>query len=343
MTNYLSNKLRVISFMLICMVVLLHAQIIQLSPDGISVFIQELITGKITKIAVSSFYAISGFLFAYSIDEDKKIEVFRNKIKKRVKTLLVPYFIWSTVCTLFLCIAQLLMPSIFGTSKLIMEYDFNDYINEFIINPTIAYQLWFLRDLFIVSILSPVLYILLKYLRGCFIIFLFLLNLIFWKIGFLSIVSVTFFSTGMYLAMFRKNWPEYIVSNRLWWFIPLFWISLNLFLVYVEYDSLILFFINKILGIISIWVAYDLLYEKYIERWLTVDVFSFTFLIFILHEPTLTLLKKLYIKGIGVDSIITSLFFYFFSPLALISGIIFVGRFFKTRRPNTYNLLTGSR
>lgn len=343
MTVYLSNKLRVLSFVLICMVVLLHAQIIQMSPNGISVFIQQLFTEKITRIAVSFFFIISGFLFAYTIDERQIVKSFKYKINKRIKTLLVPYVIWSIICILLFGVLQVLIPSLTETSKSIVKYTFNDYLNEFIINPSLAYQLWFIRDLFVVSILSPIIFILLKHLKILLIIFLLLISIYFWYIGFLSITSLTFFSLGMYMAMFHKSEVEYIFSNRIYWIIPLLWIIFNIIITYTKYESSIIFLLNKLVGIMAIWISYDLLYHDYIKRWLSIDVFSYAFLIYLMHEPTLTLCKKVYINTIGVTTTISSLLFYFICPFALISIIIFIGKILKKRLPRAYRVLTGSR
>lgn len=343
MTRYLSNKLRVVSFVQICMVVLLHAQIFQLSPHGISEFVQHLITGRITRIAVPFFFVISGFLFAYTIDERQKTESIKRKITKRVRTLLIPYIVWSITCLLLVCILQFLWPSITGTSKLIVNYNFNDYIKEIIISPSIAYQLWFIRDLFIVSFFAPVLIFLIKYLRGFLIILLVVLNITYWAIGFLSTTSITFFSIGLYLAIYHKDWPETIISNQLWSFIPIFWIIINIVLEYLDVNSSLIYLANEMIGIISAWIAYDLLYKKCIERWLTLDIFSFSFLIYILHEPILTLLKKIYIRVIGVDTAFTSLALYFLCPFVLIAGIITIGRLLKHHIPKIYSLLTGNR
>jgi fucose 4-O-acetylase-like acetyltransferase len=43
---------------------------------------------------VPVFFFISGFLFFYSVDFNT--DVYKRKIKSRVKTLLIPYIIWNT-------------------------------------------------------------------------------------------------------------------------------------------------------------------------------------------------------------------------------------------------------
>lgn len=344
MTKYLSNKLRAISFILICMIVWLHAQVIELSPNGIAVYVQHFFTEKITRIAVSFFFLISGFLFCYTIDQNHKIKSFKNKIKKRVSTLLIPFMIWNILCLILVVIIQNSSQINIYSSDIVPEYNFYDYIYQIIFDrPPIAYHLWFIRDLFVVTLISPVIYLLLRYLKFFYILIITIFYLFYWHIGFLSAVSIVFFTFGMYIAMYHKELPNIIFTNRLLWILPLVWFIFNLILETTKYGSMLTFFINGIMGILSIWISYDLLYKRCIERWLTLDIFSFSFFIYIVHEPMLTLCKKIYIMKIGVLSTTTALLFYFLSPIVLISCIIIIGRFLKHRTPTLYNLITGHR
>lgn len=342
-TSYLSNKLKVLSFVLISMVVLLHAQIINLSPKGISVFVQRLFSGEITRIAVSFFFIISGFLFSYNIDDNNFCKLFYGKIKKRVYSLLIPYLLWSVICLATVTLMQLLNISTIGAVKPISTYGITDFYDEIIAKPKIAYQLWFIRDLFIVSVISPIIYYCLRYFKELVIIAVVAVWFNWWHIGFLSITSITFFTIGMYLAMYRKDWVYYRFKSKLWWLLPITWLGFCIVMVYIDYDSLLILFIDKLLGILSLWVAYDLLGEYKRQKILSIEALSFSFIVYLIHEPLLTLCKQIYIHIVGVDGIAISLLFYFTCPIVIITLCIFIGRSLKTYFPNIYQMLTGGR
>lgn len=343
MTNYLSEKLRVLSFVLICMVVLLHSQVINLSPKGVSIYIQRFFSGEITRIAVSFFFIISGFLFAYNIDGNNLRETFTLKIKKRIHSLLIPYLLWSAICVTLFLVIQLLLPSSVGSTRAICDFKIMDYYNEIVINPKIAYQLWFIRDLFIVSVFSPIIYLLLKIFKEIIVIGAIALWFNLWHIGFMSVTSITFFTIGLYLAIYRKAWIEYRFVNAWWWLFSIIWVVFCILIVYIDYDSLLILFFDKLLGILTLWITYDLIDEQVRDGLISSDMLSFTFIIYIMHEPFLTLFKHAYIRVIGVDSVLSSLCLYFISPMVIICVCIMIGRYLKNDFPKVYKVMTGGR
>lgn len=57
------------------------------------------ISQVLTHVCVPTFYLISGYLFFIGL-EKWNWKTYLNKIKKRSKTLLVPFLIWNTICIL---------------------------------------------------------------------------------------------------------------------------------------------------------------------------------------------------------------------------------------------------
>ena len=342
MEKYLSDKLRVISFILICLVVILHGQIISLTNSEASLFVQQYISGQIARVAVPFFFLISGFLFARNIDNGNLFKWFRNKIKKRISSLLIPYIVWSTVCLGTVMILQLIFPSLLPGERII-DYNAHQYFEELVENPTIAYQLWFVRDLFIVVLLSPILYFLVKYLREFFIIALFICWCYWYKIWFVSITSFTFFSIGMYIAIFHKSWLIFRFKNIWWWIFPIIWLTYCYVGVCLQYDKSFHYLACVNFGILAIWISYDLFSESIRSRLIGSEIIAFSFFIFILHEPTMTFLKKIYINTIGVSTTTTSLLCYFIFPISTILLCYGFGKIMRIRIPRFYYLLTGGR
>ena len=94
-----------------------------------------IVSQTLVKVAMPTFFIISGYLF-FANNEKFNKEIYWQKIWRRVKTLLIPYIIWNMIMAIKLKIFNL---SIF-------------------VEPA-NMPLWFLRDLIIVSLLTPILYI----------------------------------------------------------------------------------------------------------------------------------------------------------------------------------------
>ena len=95
-----SLQSKVISFLrfpLIVGVILIHTQL----PNANEEFVcyentKFIISNVIARIAVLLFFVCSGFLFFFKTEEFS-LHTYLSKLKKRVKTLLIPYLIWNTL------------------------------------------------------------------------------------------------------------------------------------------------------------------------------------------------------------------------------------------------------
>ena len=106
MTGELESK--IISFLrfpLIAGVVLIHAyggltmqgkDMGSLNEYPINDAIQYLFSRILTSVCVPCFFFISGYLFYI-----KENDCYKNKIRKRIKTLLIPYLFWNALILLF--------------------------------------------------------------------------------------------------------------------------------------------------------------------------------------------------------------------------------------------------
>ncbi|MBP4137804.1 acyltransferase family protein [Flavobacterium geliluteum] len=168
MNEYLSVKLKLISFFSMIMVVFLHSYnlVINLTSgtvlvdQGYSTFIQNFISQGIARVAVPLFFSISGYLFF--LNSRGELKEFILKFNKRLKTIVIPYLFWSIFCLLlFLIMQSIPQLAIFFTNKHVIDYTVSEFISSVFINP-IPYQLWFLRDLMILVVLSPILFYLIK-------------------------------------------------------------------------------------------------------------------------------------------------------------------------------------
>lgn len=89
----------------------------------------------LVKVAVPAFFVMSGYLFFANVEKLTK-EVYWHKLRRRVKTLLIPYIVWNLLMALKL--QEISLATFIAPANM---------------------PLWFLRDLIVVSMVTPILYI----------------------------------------------------------------------------------------------------------------------------------------------------------------------------------------
>lgn len=333
------------------MVVFLHSYNIDIKQGGtvlffdkgLNWFIQNFISNGLTRIAVPLFFIISGYLFV--LDEKTTIGDFFVKIKKRIRTLFVPYLFWAFFGILFYFILQSLPQSqSFFTKKLIKDYSFLEWLNA-LFNEPIPYQLWFLKDLIVMVFLSPIIYFLIKKAREVFLLIIFSFWLFNQDTIFLTSEALLFFSLGIYITIFKKNSPKIDNSNTvvfcLLWFLLL---ALKTTAGFLNYSSLIEMLLLKasiIIGLLAFWKLYDKVSVKvnysFFDKWI-----EFSFFLYVFHEPMLTIIKK------GIFSAVSKtqssyMLVYFVAPiLAIVISIVF-GKVLKAKFSPIYKIVTGNR
>ena len=118
---------------------------------------------------------MSGYLYFVTVNADKGFgwEDYKKKTKSRFKSLVVPYVIWNLLVVVLFAIAQAASHNSEVLQKdgykLIVDYGFVDYLKAMWAldhnGVPMDGPLWFVRDLIVLSLLSPVIYILLSKLK----------------------------------------------------------------------------------------------------------------------------------------------------------------------------------
>jgi surface polysaccharide O-acyltransferase-like enzyme len=358
MNKYLSDKLRIISLLLMILVVFLHSYNLTVRFNTADInfegrynfFIQNFFGKGITYVAVPFFFLISGYLFFLKFNGT--MAEFAQKYRKRAKTLFLPYLAWSAWGLFFyFALQQIPQSKNFFTHELIADYSISKFLDTLFIHP-IPYQLWFIRDLMILVLISPLIYGAIKYLRALFIVILFTLWLGFLNFEFsiLYNISIFYFSLGAYFAIYKKDVLLKKRTENKYWIVTFLWILtvlLKTVLLQLNNDQfLLLSLVDKLsvmLGIVAIWSMYDYIMsdkEKPNKKIYYISLFSF--FIFASHEPILTIVKK-GIFSISGASETMSIINYFLAPIITIIISILLGVFLKKYASKFYGLITGSR
>lgn len=217
----LSHSISQLRFPLAMLVVFGHANILSFPINGASSdfdVIQYpiiLFSKIIFDPAVPLFFLISGLLFFWNIDALDRNE-YKRKIKKRIMTLLLPYFVWNLIYDIPET-GNYLLQSIGGGNwiwpiKSVVNLWFwtsqTDRLPEFAMTTPIDPPLWFVRDLFVCMLCSLLLYRVLKNKKSC-IIFLSIM-LLWWlsdKYQYLfpgvSVPSFLYFGIGSAIGIYK--------------------------------------------------------------------------------------------------------------------------------------------
>jgi surface polysaccharide O-acyltransferase-like enzyme len=201
MNRYLSEKIKILSAISILLVLYIHSGFHANEIEGMTLnhYIQEFISGMIGRCAVPLFYIISGYLFFLKIP-DGIYSIF-EKMKKRIRTLLIPYIIGCVFFVVFYIVIEIVpgTASFMNSSLLyLFEENFRNIVYAIFYDAgngePLAFQLWFLRDLIILIIFSPILYLLYKYLKWYWLLIVFILNYL--SIDYFPIYALFWFTLG---------------------------------------------------------------------------------------------------------------------------------------------------
>lgn len=177
MTNgdVLSQTITFLRLPLIVAVVFIHTVLADITMGGFQLahegqfpahdLLRHIISGEIAQTAVPLFFFISGFLFFRRTDFSAA--AYGRKLKRRVRTLLVPYVFWNAAEVLKIFLAQTFLPHMIssGSYKPVADYNWSDWLSVFWNFPgsPANFPLWFVRDLMVIILFAPAVCCLVRY------------------------------------------------------------------------------------------------------------------------------------------------------------------------------------
>ena len=334
----LSDTIKILRFPLMCLVVFIHSDVSSIRMEGI-IFnhndypcfrvIYMTFSQMIAVAAVPLFFMISGFLYFYKVNSFG-LEVWKYKTKKRIFSLFVPYIIWNSITLLFYYVVQQVLPNmVSGENMDIRDFSIIDFVLSFwdtsslnssgIPHP-IAHHLWFVRDLIVVSILSPIVYAFVKWFKA---VGIFLLCIL-WLFRFethlpgLSMIAIIPFSIGAYYSLNSVDFGR-IFSTFAIPLIPIYMIGLffeNMKQLGDDF-GVVIHQLDVIMGVIIIvGLAYKGVSDN---EWNFPDILPrSSFFLFCYHFMPLNFLMKVLVKLLRPDSSIGLVLIYLTSPIIII-------------------------
>lgn len=294
---------------------------------------------------VPGFFFISGYLFFMSKKD------YTQKIGTRLHTLVIPYLLWNLLLIILYIIAyQIGYPQDINGRSL-GDYQITDYLRLFWDRGSfdngnfvpLLCPLWYIRNLFMMCVISPFLYYIIRYAREAFLVVIAIWWLMSYHNAFIP-QTILFYSLGAYFSIFDSN-PLKIVLNHWGIFLTLFlqfaisdiaihsggyWTPINL-----QTHRLSLIFNIPVILIIA-----DFCHQK---GWENKVLPNSAFIVFCAHYPIVVLLRKLCVSQFAKAPDLTHILLYYVCIIIaiLLSLMLYMllDRFF----PKTKRILSGNR
>jgi hypothetical protein len=361
MDLFTSKQIRVAKFLAIVGIVYIHSYNLKISIDPNTVFINKssfvseiemMISKTALHSAVPLLFLLAGFLFF--LNYQNNLETIFRKFKSRFKTLVVPYFLWSTII-LLIVFGMRLLPSMASFDAHyrydLLHQNFFQWLSIVTLNPLVSH-FWFIRALLFLILTAPVMYWVFRNKIICYAVLAGLTILyLFDSIPRIDLLEqpvigghpLFFFSIG---AMIAIHGIKIESSNKLFssliglWIAILFLLANDAFINNPQLQAIAKNALN-IIGVSVIWIISFFLTRK-LKNDNVPNYVNMSFLIFVVHEPTISFLEKAGAKLLGTNDN-SLLLMYFFNPIVVIIFIICLGIFLKSKLPKFYSASIGER
>ncbi len=366
MLHFTGTKFRFYAFISMLLLVFVHGYNLQNTylqpfscveePLNLTTFTEYFLANGLFRFRIPMLFIISGYLYAM---HDSK--PWKQRMGKRLRTLGLPYLIWSAVGMLITLIWQYFPFTMqflqqaqldqMGDNRPYWEMTWQQLLERWTLAP-IAFQFWFIRVLLIYNAIYP----LLRWVTQKGALIWFLIIGFFWlvtaNVYFLEGEGLLFFSLGIWLQK-RNNWIE---EKPKWILMPAVWIVfittalVKTFLAFkLSSAAASSFWILSVLhkttvftGLIAVWYGLDAVVKWFKQQPWLVWMSGFSFIIYALHNPLVNYLMRMSTQ-FTQSFAYHRLFNFLVVPTVVILLCIAIGAIFRAVLPKWYAITTGDR
>lgn len=342
----LSVAISWLRFPLIFMIIMLHCySVVRL--NGARAFYFESIypfSLWLGETGVPGFFFISGYLFYLN----KKS--YKQKLKTRFHTLFIPYILWnSIILALYLIAFAAGRPQEINHNS-IANYTFTDYIRLYWDRGSydngnfvpLLCPFWYIRNLLIMSILSPLFYYIIKYGRELFILIVSILWMNTYHNAFI-LQTLLFFSLGAYFSIININPLEVTVRNKkttLTLFTLFAFADIAMHTIYSTQVNLQIHRLSLIFNIPVLLLLADFCVAKGYSRSILTNS---SFIVFAVHYPIVVILRKYCATQFSEASDSTHVILYFICIIIATIVSLLIYCILEKFSPKLKNILSGNR
>jgi fucose 4-O-acetylase-like acetyltransferase len=365
MNYFISQKFKFYSFISMLLLVYVHGYnlhngylqpfTVVEEPMTVTTFTEYFLANGLFRFRIPMLFIISGYLFALH-----DARPYSERMKKRLRTLGIPYLIWSAVALLitfawqqFPATAQAVSHAQLdqlGDNRAYTQIGWGGILFRWILAP-VAFQLWFIRSLLVYNAAYPLLLKAVTKKPAVWFGIVILLWLITFAVPFIESEGLLFFTLGIFLQKTNFNIekaPQWL-SVKIW--APVFIISAAIktglaFQFGWNVGSFItLSLLHKICvfsGLVTMWYGADALVKYCMNRkWFT-WLSAFAFIIYALHVPLVNYCTQLiYMYGKEMPNL--RLITFIILPLMISIVCVMLGAVCRKLLPKMYAIVTGGR
>lgn len=336
-----------IRYVLLIGVILIHCNITGFTSNaGFGADFVRFISSGLCSVCVPFYFMISAFLFFRAMDRFS-FSWYYGKIKRRFFSLLVPYLLWNTIGFVILLLKM----------QLISDTDFTQYANLDISAGNILkgfwslqaidgallpypydFVLWFVRDLIVLTLLSPVFYLAARFAGWLFLAVLFILSFFDPCIP-LPVTEIFFFYSGCFIAL-RKVRFNALCRHGKWLVFPSLLLAVIPMITDLP-DTVNKYFPYILSAIPVLCRTVSFLIVKY--HAIPKSIIASGFFIYAFHGLYVTVASKLSMTLIAPDSPIACICCYFLDFCLILSIAIGGYLIFHLLLPRFTIMLSGGR
>jgi len=329
-------------------------------PLTFTTFIEYFLANGIFRFRIPMLFIISGFLFALH-----DYRPYKERTNKRLRTLLLPYLIWSAVGFAFTYVLELFpygehlianshIVQIDDQRMLLHDYRWYEMLFRWILLP-VPYQLWFIRVLLIYNVAYPAIRWCVMHKTGRWIFFGIASLMWLGTAGFVFFEGegLLFFSLGILIQKtnFDIDKPKSGLNPLVWGVVFVGISALKTFLAFKGEPLLgnaifpILAIMHKLVifsGLVAAWYGCNKMVAWCMEQKWFVWLSAFAFMIYALHAPLVAYATEAVFPVAGHLPYYRMLTFIFL-PLAIITMSVAFGALLRNLFPKVYGILTGGR
>ena len=356
MDERLSRTFNLLRFPLAVWVVLIHSGWSEVNIGG-EVFASEslpvfkalshLVCVGMGGCVVPTFLFISGYLFFRN--GSFSWAGYRGKLQRRWHSLVIPYLVWNALTLLFLFAYQGVLAKLgyhFGQTP-VSEYRWMEYVRCFWdvkSGAPINFQLWYVRDLILLSVLSPLLWLFLGKMKQMaatvFLLMAYAIYLSVWPPSPPMWSAVFYFVMGGYFSIYRIKIFDGFASpaSRLLLSYPVILVILLIFFN----ENMTLWMASWPIGVLFlINVSYALPCAKRSLSPGVLKLAGMSFFLYCIHEPLLTLLRKVSYLLVRPEGDVVFLSIWLADAIILVSFVLLLGSFIQKKLPRVFKILNG--
>ena len=314
-------------------------------------WLQFFISLGIANCAVPLFFLFSAFL------QVKKNDSYPVLLKKRSKSLLLPYVIWMVLYAVYSSFGKYLIfklaPNLLNNpDTTFLTWTFADWFHKFIgyapdfSYPAFAAQFWFVRDLFILVVISPVLKLIIKKIPVGYLCLLAIAYIIPVKVYFVQNNALIFYSLGLYWGMYDFDLFEKLKELKWREILPVYvllYVLLEIYSTVMNQGYVISLLMLPFTCIVILKFSFVIMKNDKVYS-AAAYLSAYSFFLYAIHGPALLdVAKKLWIRYLPMKNTFFCLLEYFgVSFLVIIIGTS-VGIILRKICLPLFSLLNGGR